>query len=81
MGKIVFLQNFRKLFASVLCFFVSGTVCGSIKSDLGGFWFIFFSLFIFFPKVGHRDDAAERNHRRKRAINSLPSLRWPQNST
>ena len=38
--------------ALVLCFVVSGMVSGSIKSDLGGFWFLFFSLNIFFPKVG-----------------------------
>ena len=31
-----------------------------------------FSLYIFFPKVGHRDKAAEWNHRWKRAINWLP---------
>ena len=49
MGKTVFLK-----IASVLCFFVSGTVSGSIKSNLGAFWFLFFSL------------CMERIHRGKR---------------
>ena len=57
MRKTVFSQNSKKYLrfkieiaylASVLCFFVSGTVFGSIKSDLGGFWFLFFSLCILF---------------------------------
>ena len=55
----------------------SGTVSGLIKNDLGGFWFLFLPLYIFFHKIGHRDEAAERNHRRKRVINLLPNLRYP----
>ena len=59
MGKMVFLKIQKNIYnfklkiaylASVFCFFVSGTVSGSIKRDLGGFWFLFFSLYIFFTK-------------------------------
>ena len=82
MGERFFSKLKKKAYlVSVLCVFDSGKVSGSIKCDLGGFWFLFFSLYIFFPKVGHRDEAAERDHQRKRAINSLPRLRWPRNST
>ena len=90
MRKTVFLKIPKRIYhlnlkkkahlASVLCVFVSDTVSGSIKSDLGDFWFLFFSLYIIFPKVGDRDEAAERNHRRKRDINSLPMIRSPRNS-
>ena len=64
-----------------MCAFVSGTVSGRlIKSDLGGFGFLLLCFYMFFPNVGDRDEAAERNHRKKRAINSLLRLRSPRNS-
>ena len=59
MGKKVFLKiqkNIYDLNLKIAClalpFFVSGTVSGLIKTDLVGFWLLFFALYIFFPKPG-----------------------------
>ena len=71
MGKTVFLKVKKKkkiaYLASVLCFFVSGTVSGSIKSDLDGFWLIFFSLC-------HRLKSETTKHKKKKSVEFLPRL-------
>ena len=46
--KIIIMIRFKFLLQSCV-FFFSGMVSGSIKSDLGGFWFLLFSFYISFP--------------------------------